>query len=65
MADFEMLCKRIIDTNGKPSEEDVLSCGYSMENFMRINQSNVKAEKLVKNARDALSARGIRYKTES
>ena len=65
MADFEMLCKRIIDTNGNPSTEDLLSCGYSMENFIRISQANVKAEKLVKNARDALNARGIRYKVDN
>lgn len=62
MADFEALCKRIIDTNGNPSTEDVLSCGYSMEHFIRISQANVKAEKLVKNAREALNVRGLHYK---
>ena len=60
MADFEALCKRIIDTHGNPSTEDVLGCGYSMEHFIRISQA--KAEKLVKNAREALLARGIHYK---
>ena len=62
MADFEALCKRIIDTNGNTSTEDVLSCGYSMEHFIRISQANVKAEKLVKNAREALNVRGLHYK---
>lgn len=62
MADFEMLCKRIIDTNGNPSTQDVLNCGYSMEHFIRMSQPNVKAEKLMKNAREALLARGIHYK---
>lgn len=64
MADFEALCKRIIDTNGNPSTEDVLGCGYSMEHFIRMSQPNVKAEKLVHNAREALLARGIHYKEE-
>ena len=62
MADFEMLCKRIIDSNGNPNVQDVLSCGYSMEHFIRMAQPNVKAERLVKNAREALLARGINYK---
>ncbi len=62
MADFEMLCKRIIDSNGNPSTKDVLDCGYSMENFIRLSQPNVKPEKLVKNAREALLSRGLHYK---
>ena len=62
MADFEKLCKIIIDTNGNPSTEDVLECGYTMENFLRISQNNIKAERLVKNARRALKDRGIYYK---
>lgn len=62
MANFESLCKKIIDTNGNPSTQDVLDCGYTMENFLRIARANVKAERLVKNAREALLARGIHYK---
>ena len=62
MANFEALCKKIIDSNGNPSVQDVLDCGYSMEHFIRMSQSNVKAEKLVKNARQALLDRGIHYK---
>lgn len=62
MADFEALCKKIIDSNGNISVQDVLDCGYSMEHFIRMSQSNVKAEKLVKNARQALLDRGIHYK---
>lgn len=64
MADFEALCKCIIDTNGNPSTQDVLGCGYSMEHFIRLSQPNVKTEKLVKNARKALLDRGIHYKEE-
>ena len=64
MADFEMLCKRIIDTNGNPSTKDVLNCGFTMEHFIRLAQPNVKAERLVKNAREALLSRGIHYKEE-
>ena len=62
MADFEALCKKIIDTNGNPSTEDVLSCGFSMEHFIRLSQPDVNTEKLVKNARRELLARGIHYK---
>ena len=62
MADFEALCKHIIDTNGHPNEQDVLNCGYSKENFKRIEDANAKPERLVKNARDCLRARGLYYK---
>ena len=62
MADFERLLKHIIDSNGKPSESDVLDAGYSMENFMRISQQNKNPDKLVRNARNELLARGIHYK---
>lgn len=65
MTDFEALCKRIIDTNGNPSVRDVLDCGFTMEHFIRLSQPNVNAEKLVKNAREALLARGIHYKEEA
>ena len=62
MENFTRLCKRIIDTNGNPSVQDVLDCGYTMEHFIRMSQPNVKAERLVKNARQALLDRGIHYK---
>lgn len=62
MANFTRLCKIIIDTNGNPNVQDVLDCGFSMEHFIRMSQPNVKAEKLVKNARQALLDRGIHYK---
>ena len=62
MLDFEALCKKIIDTNGNPSVDDILSCGYSMEHFIRLSQPDVNTEKLVKNARRELLDRGIHYK---
>ena len=62
MIDFEALCKKIIDSDGNPSTQDVLDCGYSMEHFIRLAQPNVKPERLVRNAREALHARGIYYK---
>ena len=62
MADFEKLCKCIIDSNGNPSVQDVMNCGYSLEHFIKMSQPNVKAERLVKNAREALLARGIHYR---
>ena len=62
MAEFEALCKRIIDCNGNPSAQDVIDCGYSMENFIKLSQPNVNADRLVKNARRELLARGLHYK---
>ena len=62
MADFIKLCEKIIDTDGNPSVQDVMNCGYTMEHFIRMAQPNVKADKLVHNAREALLARGIHYK---
>ena len=62
MADFIKMCQRIIDTNGNPSVQDVLDCGFSMEHFIKMSQPTIKADKLVKNAKESLSARGIPYK---
>ena len=62
MADFERLCKLIIDTNGDPCVDDVLGCGYTMEHFIRLAQPDMSDERLVHNAREALRSRGIRYK---
>ena len=62
MADFEKLCKLIIDTNGNPGVDDVLGCGYTMEHFIRIARPDISSDRLVNNAREALKARGIRYK---
>lgn len=62
MADFIKLCKKIIDSNGNPSVNDVLECGYTMEHFIRMSQPNIKADKLFKNARKALLDRGTHYK---
>ena len=62
MADFIKLCEKIIDTEGNPSVQDVLSCGYTFEHFLRMAQPNIKADKLVHNAREALLASGIHYK---
>lgn len=62
MADFERLCKLIIDTNGDPGVDDVLGCGYTMEHFIRMSQPEISNERLVNNARESLRLRGIRYK---
>lgn len=64
MADFIKLCKTIIDSQGNPTVNDVLECGYSMEHFIKMSQPNIKADKLLKNARQALIDRGIHYKEE-
>lgn len=65
MADFIKMCKCIVDSNGNPSVQDVLDCGYNMEHFLKMCQPTIKADKLVKNAREALLARGIHYKEEN
>ena len=62
MVNFENLCKKIIDTNGIPSEEDVTGCGYDIDHFVRMNTSGITTERLVRNARRALLDRGIHYK---
>ena len=64
MLNLEMLCKHIIDTNGVPSKQNVLEYGYSEKNFDELTNSNVKPERIVKNAREMLVARGIHYKEE-
>lgn len=64
MADFIKLCERIVDSGGNPTVQDVLDCGYSLEHFIRMSQPNIKADKLLKNARQALLDRGIHYKEE-
>ena len=65
MADFVKLCEKIIDTGGNPSTEDVISCGYTLEHFIRLSQPNVNPERLVKNAIEGLRVRGIHYKEGS
>ena len=64
MADFIKLCKTIINSQGNPTVNDVLECGYSMEHFIKMSQLDIKADKLLKNARQALIDRGIHYKEE-
>ena len=59
MADFEKLCKIIIDSNGHPKANSVIEAGYSMEHFDRL--SKARPETLVKRARENLLERGIHY----
>jgi hypothetical protein len=65
MVDFIKLCKIIVDKNGAITVKDVLECGYDLEHFARITQKTTKADKLVKNAKQALLDRGIYYKGNS
>ena len=57
MADFEKLCKIIIDSDGHPKVNEVLGAGYSKEHFDRL--SNARPETLVQRARENLLERGI------
>lgn len=61
MADFIKLCEKIIDSNGNPSVQNVLDCGFSMDNFLQLCNPNMTSERLVKNAKRALKDRGINY----
>ena len=62
MVDFIKLCKIIVDKNGAITVKDVLECGYDIIHFTRITQKTMSAERLVKNAKQALLDRGIYYK---
>lgn len=64
MADFIKLCEKIVDSNGDPTVKDILECGYSLDHFIQMSQPNIKADKLLRNARQALLDRGIHYKEE-
>ena len=65
MADFVKLCKTIVDKAGYVCCQDVLDCGYTMEQALRIVSDKVSTDRLVKNANEALRARGICYKKEA
>ena len=60
MANFELLCKRIIDKNGNITVEDTREADYFDHNFEKLRM--LSPERLVKNARQALHDRGIYYK---
>ena len=54
MKDFKKLCEAIIASNGNPSVKDVLACGYSMDDFIRMAQPNINSEKLVAKAKEMI-----------
>lgn len=54
MKDFKKLCEKIIATDGNPSVNDVLECGYSMDDFIRIAQPNINKEKLLAKAKEMI-----------
>lgn len=51
---FKKLCKIIVEKNGNPSCKDVLTCGYTMEHFIRLCQPCINTDELVKNAKKSL-----------
>jgi hypothetical protein len=60
MVNFEKLCECIIDTNGKPTDQQIRELGYDAENFRkRMCLKNIGPERLVKNAIRCLNERGI------
>lgn len=60
MADFEALCKVLVQTDGNPHWKQVKECGYSFEYFLRMSQPNISRKKLVRNAERYLYERGYR-----
>ena len=54
MQNFKKLCEAIVASNGNPSVKSVLDCGYSIDDFIRLAQPNVKAEKLLAKAKETL-----------
>lgn len=60
MADFEKLCKIIVQTDGNPTCQQVMDCGYSFEHFLRMAQPRVSRYVLVQRAKDNLYQRGYR-----
>ena len=60
MADFERLCIAIVETDGNPSCQTVMDCGYSFEHFLRIAQPKVSRYLLVEKAKKNLFDRGYR-----
>lgn len=54
MKDFKKLCEVIIESNGNPSVKDVLACGYNMDDFIRMAQPNISAEKLLSTAKEMI-----------
>lgn len=50
-ADFKKLCELIIQTNGNPACKDLLKCGYTMEHFIRLAQTDINKTKLVEKAK--------------
>lgn len=65
MVNFEKFCICIIDTNGNPTDQQIKSYGYDVENFRKKMQlKNITPERLVKNAIRCLKELGINVKRE-
>ena len=54
MPDFKKFCEILVKTNGNPSVAEVLNCGYTMEHFIRLCDSNISTAKLVEKAKESL-----------
>ena len=54
MSSFRKLCEIIVSTNGNPTVKQVLECGYTMEDFIRLCQHNINTDILVKKAQESL-----------
>jgi hypothetical protein len=60
MPSFRKLCEIIVQTNGNPTVKEVLECGYTLDDFIRLCQVNIDTETLVKKAQKSLNKMQIK-----
>ena len=55
MPNFRRLCEIIVATNGNPTVKEILECGYTLDDFIRLCQHNISTDILVKKAQESLN----------
>lgn len=55
MANFKRFCEILVETNGNPSVQQVIECGYTIEHFIRLCDHNINTEVLVQKAKESLA----------
>lgn len=51
---YKDLCELIVETKGKPTAQQLLDIGYTMEHFILMVSMNVRSDRLVQKANDYL-----------
>lgn len=59
LTNFERLCLLIVRSNGDPSLDELVNCGYDLALYFRLRQPEVRKEKLVERARENLHEMGF------